>query len=145
MARHVVYTGPIDRFFGYIHGDLEYRSLKFSHHLVHEDYQGIAQVNFPNQNTPWTRIIEHKFFNPKPTKESIITYEFPETYNKLNDPYYPINSSENNEIFRNYLKMIDKGNTLMKWKKLTLCLLSWEMTFIVMLIHSLWSTRRKRV
>lgn len=109
LAKYVVYTGPIDRFFGYIHGDLEYRSLKFSHHLVHEDYQGIAQVNFPNKNIPWTRIIEHKYFNFKPSKESIITYEFPEEYNKLNDPYYPINSSENNEIFRNYLKMIDKN------------------------------------
>ena len=57
----------------------------------------------------WSRIIEHKYFNYKPSKESIITYEFPEEYNKLNDPYYPINSSENNEIFRNYLKMIDKS------------------------------------
>lgn len=107
-ARHVVFSGNIDRFFGYIHGDLEYRSLKFSHHLCNDSFQGIAQVNYPGKNIPWTRIIEHKYFNNSHVKNSVITYEFPEDYNKLNEPYYPVNTIENKEILDSYLKMIDK-------------------------------------
>lgn len=100
-AKRIVYTGPIDRFYDYCYGKLEYRSLRFEHQtLYRESYQGCAQMNFTDDSVPHTRIIEHKFFNrKKPSEITIITKEFPDNQN---EPFYPINNQENTKIHNMY-------------------------------------------
>lgn len=104
LGHKVVYTGPIDEFFNYELGRLEYRSLDF----VEEEYnmelfQGCAQINYTNENVPHTRIIEHKHFAPERYRNvknsTIITIEYS---SKNGDPYYPINDEANNALYKKY-------------------------------------------
>jgi UDP-galactopyranose mutase len=109
IARKVVYTGPIDRFFNYLHGELEYRSISFeTEKLDIDDYQGNAVINYTSYDIPFTRIIEHKHFTPnKKIDCTYITKEFSQKWNKGVDPYYPINNDRNMSIFQKYKKLID--------------------------------------
>jgi UDP-galactopyranose mutase len=103
IAKRIVYTGPIDKFYDYCHGKLDYRSLRFEEHkLEQESYQGCSQVNYTDAHTPYTRIIEHKFFRKIPTNHTIITKEFPASYQETEEPYYPINNQENQSIVSKY-------------------------------------------
>jgi UDP-galactopyranose mutase len=106
LAKNIVYTGPIDKFFDYEYGKLEYRSLKFEHaaHEV-ENIQGCAVVNYTTIDIPYTRTIEHKHFNPAQNKWSIVTKEYPENYNETNEPYYPINDEQNQDLYIKYNKL----------------------------------------
>lgn len=109
MAKRIVYTGKIDAFFDNQFGELNYRSLRFDHAILKTDnFQGVSVMNFTDKETPYTRIIEHKHFNDKNQKETVITHEYPETNN--NDPYYPINNTQNNLIYDRYheLSKLDK-------------------------------------
>lgn len=103
QAKKIIYTGPIDQFYNYQFGHLEYRSLEFVHEkLSEENYQGNAVVNYGSKNIPYTRIIEHKHFEPVQSPATIITKEFPKEWTKGSEPYYPINDSRNTALFKKY-------------------------------------------
>lgn len=105
IAKKIIYTGPIDRFFNYRYGELEYRTLKFEHKTLNiPDFQGISQMNYTSEDIAYTRIVEHKHFNQKNTNNTIITYEYPEIWNKDSVPYYPVTTDENKEIYVKYKK-----------------------------------------
>jgi UDP-galactopyranose mutase len=106
LATNVVYTGKIDEFFEYRFGELEYRSLKFDTEVLNiEDYQGVAGVNYTDLDVEWTRIIEHKHFEMLNTKNTVITKEYPQKFDKNNTPYYPINDDRNNKIYQKYKEL----------------------------------------
>jgi UDP-galactopyranose mutase len=103
LCKHVIYTGPIDRFFNYEFGKLDYRSLRFEEqHLDIEDFQGNAIVNYTSKDIQHTRIIEHKHFNFINSKNTIISREYPQDFADTNEPYYPINNEQNNTIYEQY-------------------------------------------
>lgn len=103
IAKKVVYTGAIDEYFNYCYGKLDYRTTRFEHELLPiEDYQGVAQVNYTDIDVPYTRIIEHKHFEFGQQKNTIITKEYPDTWDTSKIPYYPINDGKNNNIYKKY-------------------------------------------
>ena len=102
---HVIFTGMIDQFFNYRFGELTYRSLHFETELKNiPNYQGNAVINYTDLATPFTRIIEHKWFEfgGKNKSQTIITKEFPQKWERGVEPYYPVNDSENNHLFTKY-------------------------------------------
>jgi UDP-galactopyranose mutase len=112
-AHKIVYSGPIDRFFDYSHGDLEYRSLEFKHkEIVDQDYQGCAVVNYPCLSDNHTRVIQHKHFTFGKSDIDYVSYEYSKTYDKTNEPYYPINDENNNTIYKKYKEYSEKYKNL---------------------------------
>lgn len=108
-AKKVVYTGPIDRFFNYRFGELEYRSLNFEEEtLATEKFQNCAVTNYTDPESPFTRIIEHKHFEFTQAPQTVITREFPKTWQKGLEPYYPVNDSKNQERFKKYHDLSQK-------------------------------------
>ena len=109
IADKIVFTGMIDEFYGYRYGVLEYRSLKFETEILDEEnYQGNAVVNYTDRETPFTRIIEHKHFEYGSQEKTVITREYPAEWNKGDEPYYPINTDRNNEIYSKYKELAEK-------------------------------------
>ena len=103
ISNKIVYTGCIDEFFNYEYGKLEYRSLRFEDDLLEEENrQGNAVINYCDANVPYTRIIEHKHFEKVKTKKTVITYEYPNEYTEGTTPYYPVNSNQNQKIYKKY-------------------------------------------
>lgn len=103
VADKIIYTGPIDKFFNYKYGNLEYRSLSWKTEILDQDnFQGNPVVNYTDFEIPYTRILEHKCFDYQNQKGTIISYEFPEKYDGTNEPYYPIRDLKNMESFSNY-------------------------------------------
>lgn len=103
--QNLIYTGPIDKFYNYRFGKLEYRSLRFEEIVLEQsDYQGNAIINYTKLDVPYTRIIEHKHFSEIQSCKTIITKEFP---SETGEPYYPINNLENNERYKNYKALSD--------------------------------------
>lgn len=103
VADKVIYTGPIDEFFDYRFGKLEYRSLRFeSETLDVDNYQGNAVVNYTEGDVPFTRIIEHKHFDPVDTTHTVITREYPAEWKQGDEPYYPVNDDKNMDLFKKY-------------------------------------------
>jgi UDP-galactopyranose mutase len=103
LAKTIIYTGPIDEFYDYQCGNLEYLTLRFEKEFLKcEDYQGVASVNFTESSIPYTRIIEHKHFEFGNQPHTIITKEYPEEWNITKDPYYPINNNKNEKILCDY-------------------------------------------
>ncbi len=108
-ARKVVYTGAIDEYFGYCLGNLEYRTLKFETQVLDVDnYQGNAVVNYTDEKTPYTRIIEHKHFEFGTQKETVITREYPSEWAPGAQPFYPINDEKNEKLYTEYKKLAEK-------------------------------------
>lgn len=108
MADRVVFTGMIDEYFDYCYGPLEYRSLRFEDKILDTDnYQGNAVVNYTEYEVPYTRIIEHKHFEFGSGDKTVITYEYPSSWKKGDEPYYPMNDEKNNELFRKYRQLAD--------------------------------------
>lgn len=106
IAETIVYTGPIDQFFDYSLGRLEYRSLRFEEEVIEqENFQGQAVVNYCDEETPYTRIIEHKHFVDKYSPKTIITREYPEDWRLGKEPYYPVNDDRNMELYKKYLEL----------------------------------------
>ncbi|WP_208559520.1 UDP-galactopyranose mutase [Marinilactibacillus kalidii] len=102
----IIYTGKIDEFFDYRLGDLEYRSLRFETDVLDcENYQGNAVVNYTDPETPYTRIIEHKHFDFGKQAQTVITREYPDTYSREKEAYYPINNTKNNRLYSEYVKL----------------------------------------
>lgn len=111
MADKVVYTGSIDGYYNYIFGQLEYRSLRFEEEKLNiENYQGNAVINYTEKEVPYTRIIEHKHFANDQSKITIITKEYPVTWNNKLEPYYPVNDKKNNDLYSKYLDYSKKDN-----------------------------------
>lgn len=109
--RHIVYTGPIDEFFNYAHGELEWRSLSFEERLYDYTYQPVAQVNYPEDDVTYTRTVEHKHFNDDVKCEhSVVTFEYPQKYERGREKFYPINDVFNNALYQKYKSMIPSGH-----------------------------------
>jgi UDP-galactopyranose mutase len=109
LSDKIIYTGPIDKFFNFNFGNLEYRSLRFEHkRLNQEDFQGNAIINYTSEDVPWTRIVEHKHFEFAKSSNTVITKEYPELYNGLNEPFYPVNDDINKNILKFYNTEVDK-------------------------------------
>lgn len=106
IADRVVYTGPIDEFFEYGLGRLEYRSLRFEEEILEEpDFQGQAVVNYTDEETPYTRVIEHKYFTGIEGEKTVVTYEYPEAWIPGRAAYYPINDERNHILYERYQKL----------------------------------------
>ena len=114
LADKVVYTGPIDAYFDYQLGTLEYRSVRFENELLDmPNYQGNAAVNYTDRETPWTRIIEHKWFefgkdeagNDLP--KTIISREYSSEWQPGDEPYYPVNDEQNGRLYSEYKKLAE--------------------------------------
>lgn len=106
LARHTIFTGMIDQYFNYSFGKLDYRSLRFETEVMDTDnYQGNAVVNYTARDIPYTRVIEHKHFEPDRAAESsrtVVTREYPEPYGDAAEAYYPVNDEKNNMVFSRY-------------------------------------------
>jgi UDP-galactopyranose mutase len=106
MADKIVYTGMIDQFYDYKLGVLEYRSVRFeTETLATDNYQGNAVVNYTEREVPYTRIIEHKFFEDVKTSNTIISKEYPVEWNVNCEPYYPINDDRNTKLYNQYYEL----------------------------------------
>jgi UDP-galactopyranose mutase len=107
QVNNIIYTGPIDAFFDYKFGHLEYKTTKFNHKLMRtNNFQGTAVMNYTDVNVPYTRIIEHKHFENSKSDVSWVTWEYPEEYiPSKTEPYYPVNDVHNNEIYSKYLNL----------------------------------------
>lgn len=109
IASKIIFTGPIDKFYNYKFGELEYRSLRFETEILDkENYQGNAVVNYTEYEVPYTRIIEHKHFEYGTQPRTVITKEFPDNWTKDKEPYYPINNDRNNELYLKYKELAEK-------------------------------------
>ena len=103
LADKVVYTGPIDAYFDYKLGTLEYRSVRFENELLDKpSFQGNAAVNYTDRETPYTRIIEHKHFEFGTQEKTVITREYPAEWTEGMEPYYPVNDEKNNRTAEKY-------------------------------------------
>lgn len=119
MAEHVIYTGPIDAYFHYALGPLEYRSVRFETEVLDiPNFQGNAAVNYTDRETPWTRIIEHKWFefgkdeqgNDLP--KTVISREYSSEWKVGDEPYYPVNDEKNAILYAKYRKLADKESNV---------------------------------
>ena len=105
MAEKIVYTGPVDAYFDYKYGELEYRAVRFETEVLEtENYQGNAVVNYTEYEVPYTRIIEHKHFEYGTQAKTVISREYPVTWHKGEEPYYPVNNEKNNLLYQKYEK-----------------------------------------
>lgn len=112
MCEKVIYTGPIDKYYDYCYGELEYRSLRFEEETIDIDnWQGNAVINWTGHEVPFTRTIEHKHFNNDVSDKTIITYEYPIIDNK--NPYYPINDDKNNKLYEKYKKLAESDKNVL--------------------------------
>ena len=115
MAKKVVYTGAIDAYFDYTLGNLEYRSVRFENEILDvPNFQGNAAVNYTDKETPWTRIIEHKWFEFGKDEEgndlpkTIISKEYSSEWKPGDEPYYPVNDEKNGELYQKYKALAEK-------------------------------------
>ena len=108
LAEKVVYTGPVDAYFGYKLGALQYRSVRFETEVMDTDnYQGNAVVNYTDAETPYTRIIEHKHFEFGTQPKTVISREYSAEWKKGDEPYYPVNDEKNGALYAEYKKLAD--------------------------------------
>ncbi len=110
LAEKVVYTGPIDAYFQYKYGPLEYRSLRFETETLDcDNFQGVAGMNFTDSETPYTRIVEHKWFEfgKGNAGKTVITREYPKEWQPGDEPYYPVNDEKNSVLYAKYKSLAD--------------------------------------
>ena len=115
IAECVIYTGPIDAYFNYSLGNLEYRSVRFEMEVLDKpNFQGNAAVNYTDAETPWTRIIEHKWFefgkdeNGQDLPKTVISREYSSEWKPGDEPYYPVNDERNSTLYQAYKALADK-------------------------------------
>ncbi len=109
LADRVIYTGPVDAYFDYSLGTLEYRKVRFETKVLDiSDFQGNAVVNYTDRETPYTRIIEHKHFNFGTQPKTVISYEYSEEWKRGDEPYYPVNDDRNSALYGRYKALADK-------------------------------------
>ena len=108
LADRVIYTGPIDAYFGYKLGYLQYRSVRFETEVLDKpNFQGNAAVNYTDRETPWTRIIEHKWFEFGDQPKTVISREFSSEWKPGDEPYYPVNDERNGKLYQQYKALAD--------------------------------------
>ena len=114
LAEKVIYTGAIDSYFDYCLGNLEYRSVRFENEVLDiPNFQGNAAVNYTDRETPWTRIIEHKWFefgkdeNGNDLPKTVISREYSSEWKPGDEPYYPVNDEKNSKLYAKYKKLAD--------------------------------------
>lgn len=108
LADRVIYTGAIDAYFGYRLGALEYRSVRFETEVLDmPNFQGNAAVNYTDSETPWTRIIEHKWFEFGTQPKTVISREYSSEWKPGDEPYYPVNDEKNSALYEQYRKLAD--------------------------------------
>ena len=108
LAEHVIYTGAIDAYFGYRLGNLEYRSVRFETEVLDKpNFQGNAAVNYTDRETPFTRIIEHKWFEFGTQPKTVISREYSSEWKPGDEPYYPVNDERNGALYQEYKKLAD--------------------------------------
>lgn len=114
IADRTIYCGPIDEYFDFKLGTLEYRSLRFETEMVEcENWQGNAVVNYTEREVPYTRIIEHKHFEKQESPVSMITREYPADWKPGDEPYYPINDERNSKLYAEYEQLAkQEGNVV---------------------------------
>ena len=108
MADKVIYTGPIDEYFNYQLGTLEYRSVRFETEVLDiPNFQGNAAVNYTDRETPWTRIIEHKWFEFGTQPKTVISREYSSEWKLGDEPYYPVNDERNEKLYKQYQRLAE--------------------------------------
>lgn len=119
MAEKIVYTGAIDAYFDYRLGNLEYRSVRFENEILDiPNYQGNAAVNYTDRETPWTRIIEHKWFefgkdeNGKDLPKTVISKEYSSEWKPGDEPYYPVNDEKNGALYQAYKELANQESNV---------------------------------
>jgi len=113
LADKVIYTGPIDAYFGYKLGTLEYRSVRFETEVLDmPNFQGNAAVNYTDRETPWTRIIEHKWFEFGTQPKTVISREYSSEWKLGDEPYYPVNDAKNGARYAEYKALADKEENI---------------------------------
>ncbi|WP_303058029.1 UDP-galactopyranose mutase [uncultured Ruminococcus sp.] len=120
LAEKVIYTGPIDAYFNYKLGTLEYRSVRFENEILDKpNFQGNAAVNYTDRETPWTRIIEHKWFefgkdeNGNDLPKTVISREYSSEWKLGDEPYYPVNDAKNSTLYEQYKALAEaEGNVI---------------------------------
>lgn len=123
IAEKIVFTGPIDKYYNYKFGELEYRSLRFETETLNEEnHQGNAVVNYTEYEVPYTRIIEHKYFEyganlgkqaeGTAKEKTIITREYPDKWTQEKEPYYPINNERNNGLYEKYRELANQDKNI---------------------------------
>ncbi len=111
LAERVIFTGPVDAYFGYELGALQYRSVRFETEVLDTpNYQGNAAVNFTDSETPYTRIIEHKFFEFGQQPKTVISREYSSEWKQGDEPYYPVNDEKNSALYAQYRKKAEAEN-----------------------------------
>ena len=120
LAEKVVYTGPIDAYFNYTYGPLEYRSVRFETELLDiPNFQGNVAVNYTDAETPWTRIIEHKWFEFGKDEDwndipkTVISKEYSSEWKLGDEPYYPVNDEKNSRLYEKYRKMSESETNVL--------------------------------
>lgn len=114
LAETIVFTGKIDEFYDYRFGKLEYRSLCFEEEVLDcPNYQGNAVVNYTEAAIPYTRIIEHKHFEFGKQSRTVITREYPEEWKEGSEPYYPVNNTKNEYLYRQYRQLADRETNVL--------------------------------
>ena len=109
LGKKVVYTGPVDAYFDYCFGELEYRTVRFETEILDTDnYQGNAVVYYTEYEVPYTRIIEHKHFEFGTQEKTVISREYPVTWKKGDEPYYPVNDEKNTALYAKYKELAEK-------------------------------------
>lgn len=113
-ADKIVYTGPIDEYFNYCFGELEYRSLRFEEEILDiPNFQGNAVVNYTEAEVPYTRIIEHKHFEFGTQEKTVISKEYSLDWKEGAEPYYPINDEKNNRLYQKYKVLSEKEKNVL--------------------------------
>ena len=120
LADKIVYTGAIDAYFDFSLGYLEYRSVRFENEILDiPNFQGNAAVNYTDRETPWTRIIEHKWFefgkdeNGEDIPKTIISKEYSSEWKPGDEPYYPVNDEKNSKLYQEYRKLASKEDKIL--------------------------------
>lgn len=113
QAKKVVYTGAIDKYFDYQLGTLEYRSVRFETEVLDiANYQGNAVINYTDEETPYTRIIEHKHFEFGTGEKTVISKEYSKEWSVEDEPYYPVNDEKNSDLYKEYRKLAESKENI---------------------------------
>jgi UDP-galactopyranose mutase len=114
MADRVLFSGPIDRYFDYCLGPLQYRSVRFETEVLDTpNYQGNAVINYTDRETPYTRIIEHKHFVFGTQPKTVISREYSAEWQPGDEPYYPVNDDANSALYENYRALAEKESNVL--------------------------------
>lgn len=113
LAKKVIYTGPIDAYFNFKLGALEYRSVRFETEVLEKpNFQGNAAVNYTDKETPWTRIIEHKWFEFGTQPKTVISREYSSEWKPGDEPYYPVNDEKNGKLYAQYKQLAESEKNI---------------------------------